>query len=256
MDETEAIIERVTQVNPTTQHLDLAIDDALKHIKPGQSLLVRPDGAGWQPYLREHWWPVNVRPGKIIVDRPLANRYDTGQVVNVIGPVGQPFRFRRTLRNVLLIAYDTSPTPLLMTIPWLLGNQISVTLVLLGAGRAYETRHINPEIEIIVGDAPKDDAEDPIPEVIWPNQVMTIGWADQVFVVTAPDNELERFKRVLSRFQGLRAEVPRNYIFAVFQPPMVCGAGACSACMLQMRKGTQLICTDGPAFDLTQVVLP
>ena len=246
MDETEAIIERVRRVTTDFQQLELAIDPLLRKIKPGQSLLVRAQATGWHPYLREQWWPVSIRGDKLLVERPIGQQYESGQVVNVIGPVGQPYRFRRTLRNVLLLAYDTPPIPLLMTIPWLLGNNIGVTLVLLGQARSYTTQHINPEVEIVQGDE----------NIVWENQVMTVGWADQVFAVVAPDDELGRFKRLLDRFHELRAEVPQNYLFAVFQPILCCGTGACYSCLLPMRKGTQLICTEGPAFDLTQVVLP
>lgn len=246
MKETEAIIERVTQVNQGFQHLELAIDESLRGIKPGQSLLVNQDESVWHPYLREHWWPVNVTKTKLVIERPIEHRYDSGQVISLIGPVGQPYRFRRTLRNVLLIAHGTPPTTLLMTIPWLLGNKIRVTLVLLGSATDYVTKHLNPEVEVIHGE---DD-------VTWPDQVMTVGWADQVFVTVRPSEEFERFQAIMDRFKELRAEVPRNYMFGVFQPMIACGTGACFSCVLQMRKGTQLICTEGPAFDLTQVVLP
>ena len=99
MNETEAIIERITQVNQDFQHLEIAVDSSLAKLKPGQSLLVRRDEKVWHPYLREHWWPVNVKGERLIVERPIEYRYDAGQVVNLIGPVGQPYRFRRTLRN-------------------------------------------------------------------------------------------------------------------------------------------------------------
>jgi hypothetical protein len=243
MNETKAIIERVKKVNRKVQHLELAVDKSLTSIKPGQSLLARLDEDSWHPYLREQWWPVSLSTKKLFIERPVELQYQPGQVVNILGLVGKPYRFRRTLRNVLLIAYETSPTALLMIIPWLLGNQVSVTLVLAGSATEYSTGHINAEVEIVHGDEEMD----------WPDQVMTIGWADQVFVVVKQDDEMGRFRKVMERFQQRRADIPSNYLFGVFQPTMTCGAGACSACMLQMKEGAHLICTDGPAFDLTQV---
>ena len=87
---------------------------------------------------------------------------------------------------------------------------------------------------------------------------MTVGWADQVFAVVNRGNELAEFKQILSQFNELRNKVPQNYLFGVFQPQVPCGTGACYACMLKTRinDGTSLICTDGPAFDLTKVILP
>jgi len=250
MREYKVAIERVTRVNREYQHLHLAVDENLKRIKPGQSLLARLDEETWHPYLRERWWAVNVRDGKVIVERPMSETYAPGQVINVLGLIGQPYRFRRTLRNVMLLAYDTPPTPLLMTIPWLLTNGIAVTLVLLGTARAYSTEHLSPEVEIVLG---SDDVADLL---TWDNQVMTIGWADQVFSTVAEDDEPARFGEILRRFQELRADVPKNYLFGVFRPVIPCGAGACHACMISTIDGTLLTCTDGPAYDLTQTVLP
>jgi hypothetical protein len=244
MKQTEAIIERIRRINTDYQHLELAYDAAMGKIKPGHSLLARLHDH-YDPYLRVQWWPVGLKAGKLLIERPAAERYEPGQIVNVIGLVGQPYRFRRTLRNVLLVAYDSPPTPLLMTIPWLLGNNISVTIVLLGKAIDYNTQHLPPEVEIIHGDA----------DINWSNAVMTVGWADQVFAVVGHDDESGRFQRLMERFRELRHEVPQQYLFGVFQNIIPCGAGACHACMIKMREGTSLICTEGPAFDLAQVVL-
>lgn len=147
-------------------------------------------------------------------------------MVDVLGLVGQPIRFKRNLRNVLLVAYDTPPTPLLMTIPWLMGNKVGVTLVLLGTANGYDTQHLNPEVEVIQGDD----------EINWQNQVMTVGWADQILAVVNTDDELGRFRKLMARFEERRAIIPQNYLFGIFTSLLPCGAGACHACMLQTRK--------------------
>ncbi len=249
MRETEALIARITEINEKVQHIELSVDDSLQRMKPGQSFLARLASERWDPYLRDRWWAVNVRKGQIIVERPQSEVYDVGQIISLVGLVGQPFRFRRTLRNVLLVAYDTSPTPLLMTIPWLLGNKIGVTLVLLGTGSDYDTTHLPPEVEIVHG-LDETDA------LVWDNQVMSMGWADQIFVVVNEFDELKHFRQVLDKFRDLRAEIPKNYLFGVFRPVLPCGAGACQACLLTTRNGTATTCIEGPAFDLTQIVLP
>ncbi|MDX1991101.1 MAG: hypothetical protein SF029_01845 [bacterium] len=244
MKETEAIIERVRRINDAYQHLEISVDSTLTRIKPGQSLMARLHQT-WDPYLYAHWWPVGVSENRIIVERPAGERFDPGQIVTLIGLVGQPLLFRRTLRNVMLLAYDTAPTPLLMTVPWLLGNNISVTLVLLGTAVQYATGHLPPQVEIVHGEGEMD----------WPNQVMTVGWADQVFAVVGRDDESGRFSRLMERFRELRNDVPSNYLFGVFQPVLPCAAGACHACVLPLRTGSALVCTEGPAYDLTQVML-
>lgn len=247
MRETQAIIERVSRINAQIQHIELGIDPLFAQIKPGQSLLVRPKDS-WEPYLREQWWPVNITNNKLIVERPAGIAYEPGrQIVNVLGPVGQPFRFRKTLRNVLLIAYDSPPTPLLMIIPALLSNSISVTLVLLGSTQRYSTRHLPAEVEVIRGSSDT--------ELAWANQVMTIGWADQVFAVVGHKDEQGQFKQLWDLFGKLRNEIPKQYLFGVYQPTLPCGEGACDSCMIRSSEGYHLVCAEGPAFDLASMLL-
>jgi hypothetical protein len=253
MKETSAYIERIRQISPGYQHLELAsVDESLRKMKPGQSLLVRlidrnPEVERWDPYLREHWWPIGITPNNtLLVERPVGIRYEPGQFLSLLGPVGDNYKFRKSLRNVLLIAYNTPPTPLTVMTPLLLKNGISVTIVLLGTSRDYETGHLAPEIEVIRGDA----------QMAWEGQVMTLGWADQVFVSVGQDDELLRFSEVMTMLREKRNGIPENYVFGIFQPVMPCGIGACSACMVKLKDTFTSVCTKGPAFDLTQVVLP
>jgi hypothetical protein len=253
MNESHALIERLRRINNRYQYIELAVEDeALRKMKPGESLLVRPieaedDSIHWEPYLREQWWPAGFTPeGLLLIERPYHSRYYPQQELSVLGPIGRPYRFRKSLRNVLLIAYDTAPLPLTIMIGQLLHNKVSVTLVLLGKAQAYQTEHLAPEIEILPGD---DD-------LTWPEQVMTLGWADQIFVVVKQDDELSRFSEILRLVKTLRIDVPQNYIFGIFQPWLPCGVGACSACMLRVENSLVPSCTKGPMFDLTLVGLP
>ncbi|HVU10387.1 MAG TPA: hypothetical protein VHD90_03875 [Phototrophicaceae bacterium] len=251
MKETQALIERVRRISDTHQQLHVTVDASLAAIKPGQSVLARV-GEGWTPYLREHWWPVGQQKNTLIFERPGDIHYEPGTVISLIGAIGQPFRFRRTLRSVLLIAYCTDPAPLLMTIPALLANKVSVTLLLLGT--EYDTHHLPPEVEVLQGEI--SDGATPADRLNWPNRVTTIGWADQVFIAVAQENELDSFREMWALFSALRADIPTSYLFGVFRPLLPCGVGACSACMVRLKgTDTQLMCTDGPAIDLSKVTL-
>ncbi len=223
-------------------------------MKPGQSVLARAaslTGENWSPYLREQWWPVSQQKNTLIVERPAALSYEPGTVVSLIGAVGQPFRFRRTLRSVLLMAYCAEPTPLMLTIPALLANNVSVTLLLLGTD--YDTHHLPPEVEVIQGELGDGASSE---RINWPNRVTTIGWADQVFVTVPPEDEMTAFHDIWALFSELRADIPTNYLFGVFRPPLPCGVGACTSCMVKLKSnGMALMCTEGPAVDLTKVPL-
>ncbi len=243
MKEAMAIIERIRQVNETHQHLELAVEPWLAEIKPGQSLLARTTTT-WDPYLREQWYPVAATKALLTIERPLTTVVSPGQVVNLLGIVGKPYRFRKTLRNVLLLAYNTEPTPLIMMIDMLLKNRVSVTLVLLGDAANYGTTHLPPEVEILKGDH----------EMNWANRVTTIGWADQVFAVVPQADEPGHFRRLYEMFTQLRADIPQGHLWGIFRPPLPCGIGACSSCLVRVKGEHLAACTQGPAFDLAAVM--
>ncbi len=251
MRESQAYIERIKRVNRDFQRLELAVDQSLSSLLAGQALLVRRiekdyETERWDPYLRELWFPVDIHASNILtVELPRREQFAPGQLLSIIGPIGQPFRFRQKLRNILLIAYHCPPAPLLLMLPSLLERQVSVTMVLMGNARQYETGHLPSEVEII-------QAED---SLTWNDMVMTLGWADQVFAAVGGGDELNHFADIMQLMRERRNDVPVNYVFGVFQRSLPCGVGACHACMLNLRGSRKLQCVDGPAFDLTTLRL-
>ena len=251
MKDTQAYIERIRRVSRDFQRLELAVDKSLSSMLAGQAVLVRRiekdyEIQHWNPYLRELWFPVEILNSNIIVvEVPAAISYQPGQLLSLMGPIGKAFKFRRKLRNILLVAYDSAPTSLLMMLPTLLANDASVTMVMMGSARQYDSSHLPEEIEIV-------QAED---DLSWQDMVMTLGWADQVFVAVGPGKELRNFADVLRLARQRRNDVPANFIFGVFQRQLPCAVGACYACMLRSKDGSKLQCVDGPAFDLTALFL-
>ena len=251
MKETQAYIERIKRVNRDYQRLELAVDQSVSSLRPGQALLARRidkdyEAELWSPYLRELWFPVEIQASNIvIVERPARAHYQPGQLLSLIGPVGQAFRFRPKLRNILLISYDTTPAALLLMLPPLLTRGASVTLVLMGSARHYETSHLPEEVEVI-------QAAD---NLTWQDMVMTLGWADQIFVLVGPGGDLGRFSDVMRLMRERHSDIPANYVFGVLQRDLPCGVGACHACVLKLRGAQKLQCLDGPAFDLTDLRL-
>ncbi len=247
MKESQAVVQRVRRLDKNYQRIDIAIDSSLQAIKPGNALLARPKSMRqermWHPYLRSVWWPVDLKNQLLVIDRPTDERYEPGDVIDIIAPIGQPYRFRRTLHNVLLIAYDTDPSCLLLNIPWLVNNNIGVTLVLLGRAREYPFQSLPPQVEIALG----EDGENMLE---WQSQVTTIGNADQAFVAVSPADEMASFQEIWTLFSNRRNDIGKNYLFGVFQNLLPCGVGACDACMIRTKDDYKLACVDGPAFDL------
>lgn len=242
--ETRATIERVRRLSARLQRLDLGVEESLAKLKPGESLLARLTEDSWDPYLAETWTPVALNGRTVTIERPANNHYTPGQVVTLLGPVGAPYPMRYNLRNLLLLALDTPPTPLILLATLAVHSKIQVTMVRSGVALEYPLDALPPEIELLEGDLDQG----------WPNQVTTVGWADQVIAVANPAYADAMYTTLVQRIHELRAEVPKRYILGIFSPPLTCGVGACHGCGLGSKSGDdKLLCIDGPAQDLEDV---
>lgn len=251
MQQTLALIERVRRSGAHSQQLSLSISPSLKHIQPGHSFLTPGRNASFDPYLLERWWPIHCQENQLVVECPFPNdsplrRYEPGEGLTLLGPIGQPLPFQKKLRHVLLIAEDCQPHPLRLAIDRLLDRQACITLVLLGTAANTDVRSLDPRVEVSLG-APRE--ADPRH---WPEQVLSVGWADQVFITTAAEGQRARFAIWRRRFGELRNGVPAKFLWGLFTPTWPCGAGACGACDIATRDGVKYTCRHGPALDLTR----
>lgn len=241
--ESQATIERVRRISPDLQRLDLGVEEYLARLKPGQSLLARVAEDRWDPYLPEAWTPVALDKLTITIERPARDQYLPGQVVSLLGPVGAPFPMRYNLRSLLLIALDAYPTPLVLLATMAVRTGIEITLVLSGQAADYPLDALPPEIEVVNGSL----------EEGWPNQVTTIGWADQVITVANPRYRQELYPQLMARVRELRSDIPKRFMLGLFEQPLPCGTGACQGCGVSCHGQDHLICVDGPALDLEDV---
>src|SRR5258708_14741456 len=189
MHQAQAIIERVRRVSATTQHLDVAVQKPHYNIAAGQLFLARmPESL--DPYLREPWTPVRREGSSVIVERPVTQNFAPGDVVNLLGPVGKPIPLREAAHSLLLIAYDSAPTALLVLAETALAEGLSVALALVGAALNYSLDALPQEIEIIRGDSAN-------PNGVWPNQAETLRWADQIVAVAPPPFDVTHYTHLL-----------------------------------------------------------
>jgi NAD(P)H-flavin reductase len=245
MQESEAIIERVWQVGPGVQRLELAVEPGLASLEPGQSLLARSEDR-WQPYMRDHWIPVNNEGGLLTIELPEGEHYSPGQIVSVLGPIGEPFPWMSGGgKHLLLIAQDVLPTSLLFLAKTAVEQTAEVALVLLGTSVDYPFAGIPAAVEVINGDA----------DHTWPDDSVIIGWADQIFATVGDSFWLDQFSGLLHKIEDTRGRLAVNSLYGVFTLPLPCGTGACGACMIRCKTTAKLTCTQGPALDLSEVQL-
>lgn len=242
MQEAQAIIERIRRTSAITQRLDVAVEKTQRRIEAGQIFLARATST-FDPYLREPWIPVKTEGSYLVIERPVGRVYAPGQIVNLLGPVGKPLPLNEKTRTLLLIAQQATPVALLMLADTALKQGVAVALVLGGAARHYPVEALPQELEVILGD---DDGG-------WSDQSKTLQWADQIFAVAPPPEDIPYYGRLLARVHDAKMEVPHGYVFGLFQPPMPCGVGACQACLIHCGSEEIPACVEGPAFDLLNV---
>ena len=46
----------------------------------------------------------------------------------------------------------------------------------------------------------------------------------------------------------------RGFASVLLEGPLVCGVGACGVCAVETRKGMRMLCSDGPVFDLRDMI--
>jgi NAD(P)H-flavin reductase len=245
MQEIQAIIERVRRVSPSLQRLDVVLNRAQANmdIAPGQLFLART-AVSLDPFLREPWTPVERNGTVITVELPVSNVYEPEQFVSLLGPIGKSIPLRDNVRSLLLIAIDSTPAALLLLAQTMLKRVGGITLVLVGAATQYPLELLPKELEVARAESWAQ----------WSTKDQALKWADQIVAVAPPPFDLEHYQRLMEDVRRVRMNVPENYLFGLFQPPMPCGVGACAACLIRCGGEDVAACLEGPSFDLTSII--
>jgi dihydroorotate dehydrogenase electron transfer subunit len=248
--------------------LTLRAPDLARAARAGKYLLVRCAEAGsYDPPLRRALFVAAAEPalGQIGLlyepdERGLRwlARGRPGDTIDVIGPLGQPFAVGDRARNLLLIGQGPGLAALLLLARESVGRGRAVTL-LAGAAEAdaLPPPFLLPgevEYQSIAGSQLADfrlQIEQASTQPAIYDLPSAIGWADQV-CVALPRDQLTALRDAI-RAVKLRWE--RGFASALLDGPIVCGAGACGVCAVEVRKGTRMLCSDGPVFDLRDLPL-
>lgn len=175
----------------------------------------------------------------------LLARMGPGQLLDVMGPLGNGFTILPESRRFLLVGGGVGASPLVGMAMSLLAEGREVVLAE-GAGTQaalFPDAYLPPGLErhIITVDGSrgrKGLVTDLVAE--------RVTWADQVFCC-GPFAMYAPLARLL-------ASLPvRRPVQCLVDAPIACGVGACDACTIETRHGPRWACTDGTAFDLFEV---
>ena len=164
--------------------------------------------------------------------------------IDLLGPLGNDYSIHPESHKLLLLAGGIGIAPLYFLAQEAKRKQCSVILIH-GASKAthlYPRHLLPPEAELVLttedGTAGKKGMiTDLLPDFV--------GWADQVFAC----GPIAMYKSMAT--QKLLKAKPVQVSLEV---RMGCGRGVCYGCTVKTKGGLKQVCTDGPVFELDDVI--
>ncbi len=164
-----------------------------------------------------------------------------GAALNLLGPFGQPFALQPNSRNLLLLS-DAAHAPALLTlIDPMLDRRGRVTLVLDQVPAAELLARLPRQVELRPAATPAE----------WQRHLNeTLRWADQLCAVL-PN---AYYPQLAEQIRRQRFRLDKNFAQVLVESELVCGVGACLACVVPLPDGSHTrACIHGPVFDLAQL---
>jgi hypothetical protein len=159
--------------------------------------------------------------------------------VDALGPFGQPFQLQRRTGTLLLIGHGPGLAALIFLARVASGRQMAVSL---SAGGSHAEQL--PPAFLLPGDIEYESSTQLTLDTTRLNTGLR--WADQV-CAALPTSELPLLAESIRK---ARLRWDRGYASVLVEATLVCGVGACGACVVTARRGQRWLCSAGPVVDL------
>jgi dihydroorotate dehydrogenase electron transfer subunit len=168
-----------------------------------------------------------------------------GTPINLLGPFGQGFTLQPASRNLLILA-DLATLPIVLGLSDAMLDRGGRVTLLLQLPKDEQQAALVDQLPIPVEVRLAASAGQ------WQEQLAeTVRWADQI-AVALPLGELAALRQTI---QQHRFRLEAGFVQALVQADLLCGVGACLACVVPTRDdGYTRACVHGPVFDLTELV--
>ena len=224
--------------------------------EPGQFLNIRA-AYGWGPLLLRRPFSIsNVRGSSIELlfnvvgagTRMLASKRP-GDEIDVLGPLGVPFRYREPYETAILVAggLGIAPFPFLTDRLEKLGTKI-ITFV--GSRSVLDLRQIDLNNIQRATDDGSDGFHGTVVDCL--ANYLAAHRVDKPKIFGCGPTKMLSALSQYAQAHNLACEVS-------LEGDMACGIGICQGCPVEQTNGTRkyaLVCTDGPTFDCRTIVLP
>jgi dihydroorotate dehydrogenase electron transfer subunit len=170
----------------------------------------------------------------------------TGDEIDILGPLGNRFGIESSSRNLLLVAGGIGIAPLVFLAQHA-SSQHHVTLMqgASTAARLYPILPLPNEVRFVsvtedgsIGK--KGMVTDVLPDFL--------DWADQIYACGPVD-----MYKAISLIVDSR-QLPAKKSQVSLELRMGCGIGACYGCTINTKRGSKQVCRDGPIFELDEII--
>lgn len=245
-----ATVEGSAEPMPGFRLLLLECPALAESARPGQFVMARA-GEAHDPYLRLPLPIHRFREGGIaLLFRPSQPGYawlgtrHPGDVLDLLGPGGTGFALPSGVANVALICQGAALAPLVGVLDRVSGP----TQLILGvatAAQAYPRELLPTDVEYAphVGFA--------LGDAFWQAVTGACRWANHVYAA-GPTPMLRQLLRI---WESTHLRPQPEACQAWVEADLACGMGVCDGCLIETRRGPRRVCTDGPAFNLIDLVL-
>jgi dihydroorotate dehydrogenase electron transfer subunit len=240
------------EIMPATHVLTLRAARAARAAAPGQFLHIRC-GDGRYPLLRRPMSIYRTDNGLVqIMIRDVGTGSDwlvrrkAGDTLDCLGPLGRGFRLTAQARNVLMIGGGYGVAPLVGLAERALARGANVALAV-GAARSefiFPPSLIPEEVEYLVA---TDDGSAGYAGYVTDLVPERLAWADAIFAC-GPLAMMSALARIV------HDRAPRKPVQVAMEERMGCAMGVCLGCCIETTRGPLRVCTEGPVFDIRQIV--
>lgn len=174
----------------------------------------------------------------------LSNRRK-GDVVKILGPLGNGFTLEETSHNIILVAGGMGVAPLVFLAGEACKKGIGVVLLYGTPGRdRYPVKRYLPDITLEVATEDGSEGHHGLVTDLLPGYIDS---ADQVFIC-GPSG---LYRYLLNAGRGLLGDKPVQVSLEV---RMACGRGICYGCTVKTKNGSKRVCEHGPVFSFSELV--
>jgi dihydroorotate dehydrogenase electron transfer subunit len=171
---------------------------------------------------------------------------EPGDELDCLGPQGHGFRLDPHKRNLLLVGGGYGVAPLVGLAERALARGTSVVLAVGAATAAhvFPARLLPAEVEYLVATDDGSAGHHGLVTELVPDR---LAWAEMVYAC-GPVPMMAALAEIL------RQRAPSKPARIAMEERMGCAMGVCLGCVVETHKGPQRVCTEGPVFDIRQII--